>query len=57
MAPQVVAVAEGLVAVATDERCLAFVFLLYDRHWRTLASSTGHIVFEEICGTGRGLLV
>lgn len=57
MAPQVVAVAEGLVAVATDERCLAFVFLLYDRHWRTLASSAGHIVFEEIGGTGRGLLV
>lgn len=32
MASQVVAVAEGLVAVATDERRFAFVFLLYDRH-------------------------
>lgn len=57
MPSQVVAVTEGLVAVATDERCFAFVFLLYHRHWWPCASSTGHIVFEEIQSAGRGLLV
>ena len=57
MASQVVAVTEGLVTVATDERRLAFVFLLYHRHWRPSASSTGHIVLEEIQSTGRGLLI
>lgn len=57
MAPQVVAVAEGLVAVATNERCFSFVLLLYNRHWWPYTSSTGHIVLEEIGGTGRRLLV
>lgn len=57
MAPQVVAVTESLVAVAADERCFAFVFLLYDRHWWPRTSPAGHIVFEEIGSAGRGLLV
>ncbi len=57
MTSQVVAVTEGLVAVAADERCFAFVFLLYHRHWWPSASSAGHMVFEEISSAGRGLLV
>lgn len=57
MAPQVVAVTEGLVAVATDERGFALVFLLYHRHWRPRTSSACHIIFEEISSTGRWLLV
>lgn len=57
MTPQVVAVAEGLVAVAADERRLAFVLLLYHRHWRPTASSAGHIIFQEIGGAGRWLLI
>lgn len=57
MAPQVVAVAEGLVAVAADERCFAFVLLLYDRHRRPRTSPAGHIVFEQVSSAGRGLLV
>lgn len=57
MASQVVTVTEGLVAVAADERCFAFVFLLYDRHWWPCTSPAGHIVFEEISSAGRGLLV
>lgn len=57
MTTQVVAVTEGLVAIAADERCFAFVFLLYDRHWWPWTSPTGHIVFEEIGSAGRGLLV
>ncbi|KAG7223325.1 hypothetical protein INR49_015681 [Caranx melampygus] len=56
MTPQVVAVTEGLVAVATDERRLAFVFLLYHRHWRPTTSSAGHIIFQEISSAGRWLL-
>lgn len=57
MPSQMVAVTEGLVAVAADERCFTFVFLLYDRHWWPATSPAGHIVFEEISRTGRGLLV
>lgn len=57
MASQVVAVTEGLVAVATNKRCFSFVFLLYNRHWRPYTSSTGHIVLEEIGRAGRRLLV
>lgn len=58
MPPQVVAVAEGLVAVATDERRFAFGFFLHYRHgWSnatttTMAPSatrpTTHAVLEEV---------
>lgn len=57
VAPQVVAVAEGLVAVAADKRRFALVLLLDHRHRRAPASPAGHIVFEEIRGAGGGLVV
>lgn len=57
MAPQMVAVTEGLVAVTAHKRCFAFVLLLYDRHWWPCTSPAGHIVFKEIGSTGRRLLV
>lgn len=57
MASQMVTVAEGLVTVATDERCFAFMFLLYHRHWWPWTSSAGHIVFKEISSTGRWFMV
>lgn len=57
MAPQMVAVTEGLVAVTTHKRCFAFVLLLYDRQWWPRTSPADHIVFEEIANTGRRLLV
>lgn len=57
MAPEMVAVTEGLVAVAAHKRCFAFVLLLYDRHWLPHSSPAGHIVFEEIGSAGRRLLV
>lgn len=52
-----VAVTEGLVAVAAHKRCFAFVLLLYDGHWWPCTSPAGHIVFEEIGSAGRRLLV
>lgn len=57
MAPQVVAVAEGLIAVAADERRLALVFLLDHGHRWPAASSAGHVIFQEIGGAGRWLLI
>lgn len=57
MASQVVTVTEGLITVSADERCFAFVLLLYYRHGWPLSCSTGHIVFEEFSRTDRGLLV
>lgn len=52
-----VAVTEGLVAVAAHKRCFAFVLLLYDGHRWPRTSPAGHIVFEEIGSAGRRLLV
>lgn len=57
VAPQMVTVTESLVAIATNKRCFAFVLLLYDWHWWSHTSPAGHIVFEEIGGAGRRLLV
>lgn len=52
MAPQVVAVSKGFVAVAAHKRCLSFMFFLYYRH-RGPHSATGYIVGR----TGRWLLL
>lgn len=67
---QVVAVSEGLVAVAAGKRRFAFGFLLhYGHRWSDAASSTTmapstsdtrrttHAVLEEVGGDHRGLLV
>lgn len=59
--PQVVAVPESLVAVATDERRLWFRLLFDHSDWRPTTSPTpsptGHIVFKKFCSTDRGFLV
>lgn len=57
VAPQVVAVAEGLVAVAAHEGRLALVLLLDDGHWWPPTAPASHIVLKQVGGAGWGLLV
>lgn len=58
VAAQVVAVAEGLVAVATDEGRLAALLLLHHRHGPvSAATAAGHVVLEELGGANRRLPV
>lgn len=70
---QMVAVSEGLVAVAADKRRFAFGFLLHDGHWcsdttaassATMAASApssarpaAHAVLKEVGGAHWGLLI
>lgn len=57
VAPQVVAVAEGLVAVSAHEGGLALVLFLDDGHRWPPAAPAAHIVLEQVGSAGRGLLV
>lgn len=52
MAPQVVAISKGFIAVTAHKRCLSFMLFLYYRH-RGPHSATAHIVGH----IGRRLLV
>lgn len=64
MPAKVVAVTEGLVAVAADERRFAFVLFFDYNHSTTIATRTtsstrpaDDVVFEEVCGADGGLVV
>lgn len=60
---EVVAVAEGLVAVAADEGRFAFVLFFDYNHWTSIAATTSstcpadNVVFEEVCSADGGFVV